>query len=394
MEANLDLSLTWYVARGSGIVAYLLLTGAVVLGIALNRRALGRRVPRLLLDAAPRWLTLGFFAFVVVHAATLLIDPFTRFGLRDVLVPFASDYRSLWLSLGIIAVELGLAVGLSVLVRPWIGYRTWHALHALTYLLFPLALLHGLGTGSDTRTLWATAIYVGSVLLVIAAIAWRARSLARWGRPAVAAAGLVAVGVLFWAVTGPYAPGWAVAAGTPERLLDAPAEQAATLAVADAPVPALPTNLDVRISGETLTGKGDRILLRGTGTGTMPLDVAIGLVRRQGVGEIQLRTVDHVPLCSGPVDRFDGAALTAICTGYGRSDRLVVTLDRLDDAGFSGVLRWAGPGPALAQAPANARDYVDYDDDDHDDHKHHDDDDHDRAAYHDDHDHDAHDDDD
>jgi len=377
MDTNFDLSLTWYVARGSGMVAYLLLTGAVVLGIALNRRAAGRRVPRLLLDAAHRWLTLGFFAFVVVHAATLLLDPFTRFGLRDVLVPFASDYRPLWLSLGIIAVELGLAVGASVLVRRWIGYRTWHALHALTYLLFPLALLHGLGTGSDTRTLWATAIYVGSALLVLAAIAWRARSLVRWGRPAVAATSLVAVGVLFWAVTGPYAPGWAVAAGTPDRLLDAPAEQSATLAVADAPVPALPTNLDVRISGETLTGKGDRILLRGTGTGTMPLDVAIGLARRQGVGEIQLRTVDHVPLCSGPVDRFDGAALTAICAGHGRSDRLVVTLDRLDDAGFSGVLRWAGPGPALAEVEANARGYVDDDEDDHDEREHWDDD-HDR----------------
>ncbi|MDI3338948.1 MAG: ferric reductase-like transmembrane domain-containing protein [Sphaerobacter sp.] len=349
MDMNADLSLTWYVARGSGMVAYLLLTGAVVLGIALNRRALGRRVPRLLLDSAHRWLTLGFFLFVMVHAGTLLLDPFTRFRLRDIVVPFASDYRPLWLSLGIIAVELDVALGASVLVRRWIGYRAWHALHGLTYLLFPLALLHGLGTGSDTRTSWATGIYVGSAILVIAAIAWRARGLARWGRPAVGAASLVAVGVLLWAVSGPYAPGWAAAAGTPQRLLGRVAGQAVSQAASPVSVPSLPSNLEVRISGQTLTAAGRReVLLRGSGTGTMPLEVAIALSPEQGGGAIQLRTADQVPLCAGEIVRGAGdeEPLVATCAGYGRATQLVVTFDRLDRHGFSGVLR-AGSGPIL-----------------------------------------------
>ncbi len=340
MDASAAGSLTWYVARGSGMAAYLLLTATVVLGILLSRRAFGQRVPGLLLDGAHRWLTLSFYLFVVVHAVALLLDSFTRFSLRDLVVPFASDYRPLWMSLGIIAAELGLALGASVLVRRWIGYRTWHALHGLTYLLFPLALLHGLGTGSDTRTFWATAIYVESVILVVGAIAWRAQRFSRWGRPAVAAASLAAVGILIWAIGGPYASGWAAAAGTPRRLLGS-GSTAQPVQAARAPAPpALPASLQDRISGQALLSQDRReILLRGTGSGTMPLEVAIALTRRRGAGEIQLRTSDHVPLCAGPIEARDGETLVATCTGYGRTRQFVVALDRLDSQGFSGVLQ-------------------------------------------------------
>ncbi len=166
-------SLLWFVARGSGMVAYLLLTFAVALGIAVNRRWQRPSWPRLVVEATHRHLVLLFFLFLIVHMATIVLDPFSHVTLLATVVPFSSSYRPFWVGLGVIAMELGLAIVATVLIRHRIGHRAWHALHLLTYLLFPLSLLHGLGSGSDTGTGWAMGMYVASAIVVIAAILWR-----------------------------------------------------------------------------------------------------------------------------------------------------------------------------------------------------------------------------
>jgi DMSO/TMAO reductase YedYZ heme-binding membrane subunit len=178
----------WYVSRGSGIVAYLLLTAAVCLGVALSRRWRPGDVPRLLMDEAHRWLALVFYAFVAVHVVTIYLDSFSHFNVLDVLVPFASDYRPFWIGLGVIALELAVAIGASVWARRWIGYRAWHALHGLNYLVFAMALLHGLWLGSDSGAAWAIALYVSSLVAVLAASAWRVAALGTWRRPALTTA--------------------------------------------------------------------------------------------------------------------------------------------------------------------------------------------------------------
>lgn len=165
--------LYWFVGRGSGIVAYLLLTASVVLGIALSRRWHSASWPRLVVHEAHRWATLTFYLFLVVHVLMMLLDPYIRFSVTDVLVPFTSGYRTLWLSFGIIGAELALAIGASVWVRSRIGYRAWHVLHGLAYPIFAISLMHSIGTGSDTGTVWATLLYGGSVVAVSAATIWR-----------------------------------------------------------------------------------------------------------------------------------------------------------------------------------------------------------------------------
>lgn len=209
-----DTSLFWYVARGSGMVAYVLLTAAVVVGIAVSKRWHGEGWPRMVVESLHRSLATTFLAFVLVHTVTILVDPFTRFGLADVAVPFFSAYRTAWLGLGIIATELAVAIAASVLVRDRIGYRAWHALHLLTYAVFPLSLLHGLGTGTDTRTTWATLVYATSFAAVAGALLWRTYAYRRWRSWVLvgsAAAGLL---LIAWCALGPYAAGWAQASGT------------------------------------------------------------------------------------------------------------------------------------------------------------------------------------
>lgn len=337
-------SLTWYLARGSGIAAYLLLTLSLAAGIALGRRWHSRVLPRLVVDGWHRWLTLSFYLFVALHVVTLLLDPFTKFQPVDLLVPFVSDYRPLWTSLGIIAAELGLALGASVLVRRWIGYRAWHLLHGLTYLLFPLSLLHGLGDGSDSRTGWALALYAGSALLVLAAIGWRTASSPRWRLPAVSASAAVAVAILLWSLAGPLAPGWARAAGTPARLLDAAhgSLPSAIIPAGQTRATALPAGLSEPIAGQVLLlDNNSQVRLRGnSSSGSPALDLALQIDNRDagGSGQLQLRTADQTPVCAGPITGNRDRVLSATCTGYGQTYDLRITLNQVDIGGFSGTL--------------------------------------------------------
>lgn len=188
-------SLLWYVARGSGIVAFILLTFSVALGIVMNRRWYATNWPRMVVDAMHRWFTMTFFTFTVIHVVTIMLDPFSHISLLNVLVPFTGGYRPFWMSLGVIAIELGLAIGASVGIRRWIGYRAWHIMHGLAYPIYLLSLLHGLGTGTDTGTPWMSAVYGGSAMLIVMAVTWRLAPARRLPR-AAAAAGAVAVLVL------------------------------------------------------------------------------------------------------------------------------------------------------------------------------------------------------
>jgi predicted ferric reductase len=184
--------LYWYVGRGSGIVAYLLLTMAVVLGIALSQRWSSPAWPRLVVHEAHRWATITLYLFLVVHVAMMFVDSYAGFSVADLLIPFASGYRTLWLSLGIIGAELAFAIGASVWVRAWIGYRTWYALHALSYPIFVASLLHGIGTGTDTEETWAVLLYGISACAVLAVTFWRTVRLPR-ARAALVAATLLAL---------------------------------------------------------------------------------------------------------------------------------------------------------------------------------------------------------
>lgn len=185
--------LFWYVGRGSGIVAYLLLTAGIVLGIALSKHWTSPRWPRLVVHEAHRWINLTLYLFLVIHTLMMILDPYISFTLVDVLVPFASTYRTLWLSLGIIGAELALAIGASVLIRDWIGYRAWHILHGLSYPIFVAATLHSLGTGTDSRTPWAAFLYGGAVGIVLAATVWRISSSFRLRVVGLAAAATASV---------------------------------------------------------------------------------------------------------------------------------------------------------------------------------------------------------
>src|SRR6202035_5589779 len=159
-----------------------------------------RALPRLVRAGLHRNLSLLAVAFVAVHVLTSVLDPFAGIGFISAVIPFTSPYRPLWISLGAIAFDMLLALVISSLIRSRMSYRAWRGVHWLGYACWPVALWHGLGTGTDSRLSWLLLLDALCVAAVAAAIWWRlSLGTPRLGRTAALAglALLPAVAALF-----------------------------------------------------------------------------------------------------------------------------------------------------------------------------------------------------
>lgn len=148
----------------------------MVLGILSTLRVESSRWPRFLTTGLHRNLALMTLVFLVLHIVTAVVDPYTNLGWAAAFIPFSSSYRTLWLGLGAISFELLLAIVITSLVRGFLGHRTWRAVHWLTYAAWPIGVIHGLGTGTDTWSAWMLAITAACIAAVGVAIMIRLTS--------------------------------------------------------------------------------------------------------------------------------------------------------------------------------------------------------------------------
>jgi len=167
-------SILWYATRGAGIVSLVLLTAVVLLGIVSSKRWQTASWPRFLTTGLHRNLALATLIFLAIHIVTAVVDPFTALGWQAAVIPFSSPYRRLWLGLGVVAIYFLVAIMVSSLLRPFFGQAAWRAVHWLTYLMWPIAVIHGIGTGTDPRFAWMLGIEAVCIGSVLAAVAWRA----------------------------------------------------------------------------------------------------------------------------------------------------------------------------------------------------------------------------
>lgn len=216
-------SLDWYVTRASGMVALVLLTASVVLGIAAIARLRGPGVPRFVVDGLHRTMSLLAVVLLLIHILTSVLDSFAPVSLIDAVIPFVGTYRPFWLGLGAVAFDLLVAVAITSLMRRRLGHSTWRSVHWLAYACWPVAVLHGFGTGSDVHQTWMLLITIACIGAVLAAvvirvaIGWPENARLRLGMLGVS--GAFALGLLVWLPSGPLGKGWARRAGTPPALL-------------------------------------------------------------------------------------------------------------------------------------------------------------------------------
>ena len=166
-------SALWDLSRGAGVAALVAFTVSLVLGVVTRsgRAALG--LGRFGLTEVHRTAALTGVGLVVVHLVTLLFDPYAQLRLVDLVLPFLGSYRPLWLGLGTLAVDILGVVTVVSLLRHRVGPRVFKAVHWATYALWPVALVHALGTGTDAATLWLDGIALACVGAVVAAVTWR-----------------------------------------------------------------------------------------------------------------------------------------------------------------------------------------------------------------------------
>jgi sulfoxide reductase heme-binding subunit YedZ len=350
----------WYATRATGVVALVLLTITVILGIAGTARFTAPGLPRVVTAGLHRNVSLLVLALLTVHVLTTVLDSYARIGLASAIIPFTSNYRGLWLGLGTVAFDLLLAVTVTSLLRDRLSYRTWRAVHFLSYACWPIALWHGLGTGTDSELSWLLLLDALCVAGVAGAAWWRL-SLAQPGAgrtAAIAATVLVPLGTAAFVFVGPLQPGWARRAGTPVALLGSATAHgstahgaAATAAPASAWSPgtaaftgrvrqaAGPGSEQVTITVDSRTSGTPRrtltIVLRGTPAGG-------GIAMSSGT--VRLSSVNQAAAAEGPVTALDGHRLTAILHEGGGTEQEADVMLIISGASASGqlTLRTAG----------------------------------------------------
>jgi predicted ferric reductase len=181
-DALLGEHAAWYLSRASAFVAYVLLWWSMVLGLSITNR-LARLWPGgpAAADLHEHSSLLGL-AFGLLHALVLLGDAYIGYTLPQILIPFAGvSYEPVWVGLGQISLYLMALVTFSFYVRRWLGARAWRTIHYLSFVVFALALMHGVFSGTDTSLPWAFWMYVGTGTSVLGMTLYRI--IARRGSP-------------------------------------------------------------------------------------------------------------------------------------------------------------------------------------------------------------------
>jgi len=163
----------WALGRGTGVVALVLFTLSVLLGILTRSGRPLLSVPRFSITLIHRNVSLLATVFILIHMLALLADSYAQLTLVDFVLPFLGAYKPFWLGLGTVAVDLLIAVVVTSLLRRRVGQRVFRVVHWSTYLMWPIALAHSIGNGTDAGEPWFLALAAACTLLVVAGVSWR-----------------------------------------------------------------------------------------------------------------------------------------------------------------------------------------------------------------------------
>jgi methionine sulfoxide reductase heme-binding subunit len=344
----------WYLTRATGLVSLILLSATVVLGTVASVGWTTDRWPRFLSQSVHRNLSLFCLALIAIHVVSTVGDGYVPIGLADAVIPFRSPYRPVWVGLGALAFDLLLAVALTSALRRRIGAGVWRGVHWLAYACWPIAVVHGLGSGSDARLPGATLVFVACTGSVAAAVAWRlvagrARTVG-WRLGGALAAAAVLLVITAFAVAGPLRPGWSHRAGTSSALLAQLAGASATSYTGSTPAPTTPstappvtsaipaTPFSTSVSGTVATstpdarGESEVTLTMRLADTTAPLEVRIVGPAVNGGISMHHSAVSFGTL-TGQVTALDGSNVGAVVNGPSGSISLTMSLALDPNAG-------------------------------------------------------------
>jgi len=162
-----DPKVFWYLSRSTAIVAFVILWLSVVWGLSITGRLAQLWPGMASANDLHQFTSLLGLNLGLFHGLLLLGDHFINFSITQVVVPFAtSSYRPIWVGMGQVTFYLWVVVSFSFYIRKRIGQKTWRALHYASFLVFAMALLHGMMSGTDIDMPWMQVIYWSSAVSV------------------------------------------------------------------------------------------------------------------------------------------------------------------------------------------------------------------------------------
>ena len=296
---------TWYAARAGGVLAYLLVSASVLAGILLAGKVRVPGLPRFAVEDVHRFLGLLAGLFIAIHVGSVALDSVVPFSLSQLVVPFTAGYRPLATGLGVVALELLLALAVTNRLRSRLPYRVWRRAHYATLAVWLLATVHGILSGTDRHQTWLLLLYAVTVALVIGA------GTLRFGRapaPRRLGTGLVAAGCALAAVLG--------LSALPQHA-SPPKQSPARTVVA---IPELRGSLSGTIEQDSGSGI---VSIRGTAASrsAFRIDLLTG-GNQVADSALQLRFAGGTT-CEGTLSSLDERGFTGTCTLPGGATRTV-----------------------------------------------------------------------
>lgn len=172
----------WLASRASGIVALVLITASVGLGLAMASKIVTKRGAKPIMARVHEHTALAGLIAIAVHGITLLGDRWLNPGVKGLLVPFTMDFEPVFTGLGIVAGYIAAALGLSFYARRRIGPKLWRKAHRATIVVYLLAVVHTLGAGTDAGSSLLRAFMLATGVPIVWLFIARVRS----ARPAPA----------------------------------------------------------------------------------------------------------------------------------------------------------------------------------------------------------------
>lgn len=166
----------WYFGRATGFVALILLTGIIVLGVLGPLRVTSERWPRFAIRTVHRDLSLLALLVIAIHVVVLVLDGYVHIPLSAGVLPWGSSYMPFWTGIGALAFDLMIAIVVTSLARRRLGFRTWRFIHWFAYVSWPIAVVHGIVTGTDSGSLWGLGLTLVCIAIAAAAIALRVQN--------------------------------------------------------------------------------------------------------------------------------------------------------------------------------------------------------------------------
>jgi len=157
-----------------GVLSLVALSITIMLGLVATDRLVLSIRQRVLLQSAHRTFGIIAVGALFLHLWTKLME--AHIGVIDIFIPFLRPGNTLFVGLGTVSAWIMVVSMWTGIVRskfigrgkPWM----WRSIHATSYLMWPIALVHGLNAGRPAAV-WVIVSYVVCILGVLLGLAVR-----------------------------------------------------------------------------------------------------------------------------------------------------------------------------------------------------------------------------